>query len=304
MQIRDYVQALRRRAWIPAVLVLLAVLTAGGVSLFSPPTYTATAAVFAGSPGTGGVKTVSFPQTVTSSTLASRVIKALKLNDSVDGVLQRVHVTTLGSDLYDISVTAQSSSLSIDLANTVATESAAFYREIAAQSASSQTVKELDKLRASLRDQYTAALLARLTYAAQHPGAIPTQTAPPKDVNAAARLLQLQLEEEAAGGAYRSALGQGTQRQLDQLAMAGDINAFVLDQAVARPNTGARVPQVLLAAVIALIIGVGLVFLLEYLDTKSVRDPEAVEELISAPVIGTIPRVTTHNLRSAKRSGR
>jgi capsular polysaccharide biosynthesis protein len=304
MQIRDYLQALRRRAWIPVALVLLAVLTAGGVSLFSPATYTATAAVFAAVPGTGGVRTVSFSQTATSTTLALRVIKALKLNDSVDGVLRRVHVTALGSDLYDISATAPSASDSRALANTVAAESASFYREIAASAATSQTLKELDKLSAALRDQYTAALLARLTYQAQHPAALPSQSAPPKDVNAAARLLQLELEEEAAGAAYRSALGRGSQQQLDALATVGNYNAFVLDQAVARPNTGARIPQTLLAAALALVVGIGLVILLEYLDTKSVRDPETVEDLVSAPVIGTIPRATTRNLRSAKGSGR
>lgn len=304
MQIRDYVQALRRRAWIPAVLVLLAVLTAGGVSLFSPSTYTATAAVFAAVPGTGSVHTVSFSQTATSTTLALRVIKTLKLNDSVDGVLQRVHITSLGSDLYDISVTGSSPTGTITLANTVAGESATLYREIAAQAATSQTVKELDKLRAALRDQYTAALLARLTFEANHPKALPSANAPPKDVSAAAQLLQLQLEEEAAGAAYRNALGQASQQQLDQLATAGSYNSFVLDQALARPNTGAGIPQILLAAALALVIGAGLVFLLEYLDNKSVRNQETVEEVVSAPVIGTIPRATPRNLRSAKGSSR
>ncbi len=304
MQIRDYVQAFRRRAWIPAVLVLLAVLTAGGVSLFSPSTYTATAAVFAAVPGTGGVRTVSFSQTATSTTLALRVIKTLKLSDSVDGVLQQVHVTSIGSDLYDISATGSRSSQTIALANTVAAESATLYGEIAAQAATSQTVKELVKLRTALRDQYTAALTARLTFEAQHPGALPSQTAPPKDVNAAARLLQLELEEEAAGTGYRNALNQASQQQLDQLATAGSFNAFVLDPATARLSTGARIPQTLLAAALALVIGAGLVFLLEYLDNKSVRHPETAEEVVNAPVIGTIPRATAQNLRSGKGSSR
>jgi capsular polysaccharide biosynthesis protein len=304
MQIRDYLRAFRRRAWIPAVLALVAMLTAGGVSLFSPPTYTATAAVFAAVPGTGGVRTVSFTQTATSTTLAGKVIKALKLNDSLDGVLQRVRVTALGSDLYDISVTGPNPGGTITLANTVAGQSATLYQQIAAQASTSQTVKELDTLRATLRDQYTAALIARLSFEAKNPKALPTATAPPKDVSAAAQLLQLQLEEDAAGAAYRNALAQASQQQLDQLATAANYNSFVLDQAVARPNTGARIPQTLLAAALALVIGAGLVFLLEYLDTKSVRNPETVEDVVNAPVIGTIPRATPQNLRSARGANR
>jgi len=304
MQIQDYLRAFRRRAWIPAVLVVLAVLTAGGVSVFSPPAYTATAAVFAAAPGTGAVRTVSFSQTATSTTLALRVITKLKLNESADGVLQRIQIRSLGSDLYDISVTGPSSNGTITLANALAQESVTYYREIASQAAVSQTVKELDKLRSALRDQYTAALIARLTFEANNPKALATPNAPPKDVNAAARLLQLQLEEQAAGAAYRNALGEASQQQLDALASAGNYTAFVLDQAVARRNASAGILQALLGAALALIIGAALVFLLEYLDNKSVRNPESVEEVINAPVIGTIPRATPQNLRSARGTNR
>ena len=53
------------------------------------------------------------------------------------------------------------------------------------------------------------------------------------------------------------------------------------------------------AGALALVLGIGLVFALEYLD-NSVREPEQVEELMGTPVIGVIPRGTARSLRQAK----
>src|SRR5438105_2092921 len=185
------------------LLVLIAVLTAGGLALFSGPSYTAEASVFAASPGSDVARTVTFPQAATSKTLANRVIQKLNLNQSVEGLVAQIHVSFAGNDLYHVSVTASDSGLAVTLADDVAAESVAFYRELAAQVGGNSAVdQKLSKLNQRLRDGYLAALTARLKFEAAHPGAISNPNAPPRDVSGAAQLFELQLEEDAAGSAY------------------------------------------------------------------------------------------------------
>jgi capsular polysaccharide biosynthesis protein len=60
----------------------------------------------------------------------------------------------------------------------------------------------------------------------------------------------------------------------------------------------ARLLKVLYAIALALVVGIGIVFAVEYFD-NSMRDPEEVEKLIGAPVVAVIPRATTRTLRTA-----
>jgi capsular polysaccharide biosynthesis protein len=297
VRLREYARALRRRAWIPVVLVFAAVVTAGGLSLLARSTYTGTAAVFAAAP-TGTTRTVTFQQTVTSNTLAVAVIQKLGLNDSPDTLVQQIQVRFAGSNLYRVSVTRFNARDAAVVANEVANQAVALYRRYATQAAPDDP--SLAKLRQKLHDDYAKALTARLNFQAAHPGAIALPNSTPRDVGAAAQLLQLQLEEDAAAQAYRNVLGQSNKVQLDQFSQAGDFNAFVLDQAVAKRDSGAQVRDTLIATGLAIVLGVGFVILLEHLDNKWPQRPEAAEEVIGAPVIGIIPKATPQGLRSGK----
>lgn len=302
MRLREYGRALRRRAWIPVLLIFGAVLTAGGFAILSGPSFTATASVFAAKP-TGNTRTVNFSQTATSKSLAQRVIQKLHMHESPESVAQEIQVSFAGSDLYRVSVTRSNGTEATAVANEVATQAVALYRQYATQVALDPNDPSLAKLRQRLHDDYATALTARLKFQAAHPNAVPTQNSAPRDVGAATQLLQLQLEEDAAAQAYRQVLAQTTKQQLDQFSQASDFNAFVLDQAVAKQNSGAEVRDTLIAIGLALLLGIGLIILLEYLDQKSLKHPEAAEEVIGAPVIGIIPRATPHGLRSGKGSG-
>jgi capsular polysaccharide biosynthesis protein len=55
---------------------------------------------------------------------------------------------------------------------------------------------------------------------------------------------------------------------------------------------------VLYAIALALVVGIGLVFAVEYFDS-SLRDPDEVEKLIGAPVVAIIPRATARTTRTA-----
>jgi capsular polysaccharide biosynthesis protein len=87
--------------------------------------------------------------------------------------------------------------------------------------------------------------------------------------------------------------------RLLRIASITGFDARVLDQAVATPDTSGHLVNVVSAGAIALLIGIALVFLLDYLDT-AIRAPEVAEEIVGAPVIGVIPRATVHSLRSIK----
>ena len=55
----------------------------------------------------------------------------------------------------------------------------------------------------------------------------------------------------------------------------------------------------LYAITLALVVGIGLVFGVEYFD-NSIRDPDEVEKLIGAPVVAIVPRGTERTLRPAR----
>jgi capsular polysaccharide biosynthesis protein len=110
---------------------------------------------------------------------------------------------------------------------------------------------------------------------------------------------QLQLEADQALDGYKNFANSATVEDARQAALTNLYQAGVTDQAIAKPDTTARFFKVGYAAALALILGIGLIFVLEYMD-NAVRLPEAAEELIGAPVVGIIPRATLQTLRTAK----
>src|SRR5437588_12352709 len=100
MELREYWRALRRRAWIPVVLVVVAVVTTTAVGLISKPEYTATATVIA----RGTNPALTFPEVATANTVAITVITQLGLNQSVEQVTSRIHTTGGHGNVYRISI--------------------------------------------------------------------------------------------------------------------------------------------------------------------------------------------------------
>jgi uncharacterized protein involved in exopolysaccharide biosynthesis len=194
-------------------------------------------------------------------------------------------------------VTDPSPSRAVAIANAVGTEAAALYQKLAG-TAQSPAAADLEKERTNFRNQYVAAATAVLDFTRQHPDAV--GAAPrTKDLSLAAQAAFLQLDQQAASDAYLRFQQQITQARVNDLTNARNYSSSVVDEAAAKPDTGARLLRVLYAAALALALGIGLIFVLEYLD-HSVRDPDTVEELVGVPLIGIIPRATTRSLRPAK----
>src|SRR5438132_3004898 len=293
MELRDYWRLLRRRAWIPLVLVAVSILSATGLTFLAKPQYAATATV-----ATAGYSPLTFPEVVKSNNVALRVIHDLNLGQTADQVRNRINVSLNRTGLYRVSVTDRDSRGAVAFANAAAKESAALYQQATVNAQG--TTPDPHASSAAYLDRYLAAAKTLLAFNRDHPDTTTaTTTSRPKDVNVAAQALALQLEERAAADAYLNLESALTHHQVVQITSATAPAAAVVDQAAAQLDTGSRTLMIFYAGALALVLGIGLVFALEYLD-NSVREPEQVEELMGTPVIGVIPRGTARSLRQAK----
>ena len=293
MELRYYWRSFKRRAWIPLVLAAAAVITAGLLVVVSKPSYTATATVLAKSSGQSS-PAFSFQQAVSSNTVALAVIQKVGLSEPVDALARRVHVVPVSGGLYRISVTDPSAARATAIANALAQEATALFLQLNTTRANATGDQVLTRAADQLRQEYVAAATERVKFSIQHPNAISS-----KDVGVVIQALQLQIAEDVAASAYRGALDQQSRNRILGLEAASNYDARVVDQAIATPDTGGRIIEILSAAVLALVLGVALIFLLEYLD-NAVREPEVAEAIVGAPVIGIIPRASPHSLRTAR----
>lgn len=292
MEIREYWRILRRRAWIPLLLMVAMVATTGVLVSLSKPEYTATASVIAKSVNTSSTA-LSFQDIATSNTLALKVRNQLHLTEDVDTLVNRIKVSGDRSNLFRITLNDSDPDRAVKIANAVAQEAARLYKQLAAGTDTSAT-QELQDVQTSYRDQYLTTAKALLDYQQQHPDAEKT-----KDTIVHAELLRRQLDEKAAADAYGNVQANLVKARIDGIVSSTNFEARVVDEAAAKPDTGGRYLKVVYAAALALVIGVGIIFGLEYMD-NSVREPEDVEQLVGAPVIGLIPRATARTLRTAR----
>jgi uncharacterized protein involved in exopolysaccharide biosynthesis len=142
-------------------------------------------------------------------------------------------------------------------------------------------------------DRYLTAAKNLLTFKAAH-----SRGATSTDPSVAAQAMELQLEVDAAAQGYLNLQSDLANAQVAQVTNGLTYQASVVDQAVAVPDTSGRYLKLLYAGVFALVLGIALIFALEYMD-NSIREPEEVEQLLGAPVIAVIPRVTARVLRPA-----
>jgi capsular polysaccharide biosynthesis protein len=292
MELRDYWRLIRRRAWIPIVLLAVTLPTAITLTLLSKPQYTATATVVAKS----GLA-LGFADVATSNTVIARAISDAGGGLSVDQLANRIHISSPRTNVYKIAVTDADPGRAAALANAVAKEGAADYHVLAGGSNQS-LANDLQKSGSIFRDQYLAAAKALVDFGRQHPEAVGTNPHP-RDSDTGAKGLQLQLDERAASDAYIRFEQQVTAARVEDLVSARNYPASVTDEAVAVLDSTGRILRIGYAAGLAFAVGLGLIFLLEYLD-HSIHLPEEAEEMTGSPVIGVIPRGTSRTLRPAK----
>jgi capsular polysaccharide biosynthesis protein len=291
MTLTTLVLALRRRAWIPLVVAAVATLAMGVFTLRSKPTYTATATVIAKNPENATDRPLSFPEVVTSNTVALRAIKTAHVVASVDQLEHSLSVVSGKSDIYQIAVKDLDPAIATALANAVAAESTAYYQDLAGGDTASIQAS-IDKDRTDLSTRYLNASEALLAFDRDHPQVSRT------DAALGAQRLQLQLAQQAAANAYLNFEAGITQGKLAQITTIRSFEAHVLDQAAPVSGGGARVVRVAYAAGLGLVAGIVIAFLLEYFG-RSINQPEDAEAYLGAPVVGVIPRANLRALRRA-----
>jgi capsular polysaccharide biosynthesis protein len=261
MDFHEHWRVFKRRAWIPILLVVVTVLTAGGIAILSPLTYVATATVQAkttGSSGTTPAQTLSFQEVVASDTLALAVVKQLNLNETPAELTKRINVTAGHSDLYTVTIADPNADRATTIANAVAQQAAQIYQEKNATASSSLFVTNVETERANLLKRFTDAERALLTFQAQQPKILQSS-----DVDLVLLYHHLQLDQQAASAAYQTFEQQTTTETVRALSQANDFPASVLDPAVAKPDTTSRYLKVVYAVGLALLLGLGLIYLLE-----------------------------------------
>jgi capsular polysaccharide biosynthesis protein len=222
----------------------------------------------------------------TSNSLVLRVRKELGLTDTVDQLSSRLNVSAGRSNIYKVAFTDGDASRAVSIANAVAVDSAELYQKLGGGTGAS-VVKNLADEQAAFRGQYLTATKALLDFKAQHPA---------MDRNLESQQAMLQLDQQAAQSAYLNFAAAQTQARVQEVTQSLNFEAGVVDQAAAKPDTLPRLQKVLYAIALALVVGIGLIFVVEYFD-NSIRDPDEVEELIGAPVVAIIPRGTARTLR-------
>jgi capsular polysaccharide biosynthesis protein len=293
MTLMNILLALRRRAWIPIVCAAIATLAIGAITLRSKPTYTATATVIAKNPQNATDRPLSFPEVATSNTVAIRAIKTAHVEESVDKLEASLSVVSGKSDIYQVAIRDLDPARATALANAVATEATAYYQELAGGDTVSIQAT-IDQDRTDLNKRYLDASQALLTFDQAHPQAASARG----DPALGAQRLALQLAQQATANAVLNFEAGITQGKLGQITTIRNFEAHVLDQAAPIPSGGASLPRVGYVGGLGLVLGLGLVFLLEYFG-RAINKPEDAEAYLGAPVVGVIPSVSAGALRRA-----
>jgi len=297
MELREYWRVFKRRAWIPIVLFVVTVLTAGALAFLSKPEYVATARVQAKATGAGGTQptqTLSYQATVGLDAVPIDVVNQLSLTETPAQLSQRIKVASAGSDVYTVSITDPNPDQAVAIANAVATVSARVYQEKNAIVDTSVFDTNVEAQRQNFLKAFQNADTALISFERANP-----RVDQSSDVTLVVKHHALLLEQQAAAASLQGFEQTTTTSVAAAVANANTFSASVLDPAIAKPDTSSRYLKVGYAAALALLLGIGLIYLLEYMD-NSVREPEGVEEMIGAPVVGIIPKANPQSLKPAR----
>jgi succinoglycan biosynthesis transport protein ExoP len=284
--------------WHWAWLVTLGTLLAAGVayvgSRLTVPVYAASTTLLVNEAPNGG-KTTDYAAILSSERLAStysammtkrpvldEVISTLNLTIPVEDLARRISVNLVrDTQLIVLQVENEDSQLAKDLANTIPTvfikQNAAFQEERYADS-KANLQREIDALKGQIAAKQ------------QEINAIGTPSGQVKEAELAR--LQSDLTQLRQSSAY---LLQSYENI--RLAEAQSTSNVVVVEPASLPEIPVRprtLQNTLLGAVVGLMLSVGVVFLIEYLDDR-VRSPDQIDKVLKLPVFGLIAKMSTTN---------
>ncbi len=281
--------------WHWAWLIVLGVILGAGIAYISSrlttPVYAASTTLLVNEAPSSG-KTADYTSILTSERLAQTysammikqpVVKSaledLHLDLSPETMPARISVNLVrDTQLMVLQVESEDPQLAMNLANAIPT---AFSRQNTAVQAErysdskTNLTKEIDTLKEQIATNQTAI------------NAIGT----PSDATKEAELARLQTEHTQ----LRQSLAYLLHRYDNiRLAEAQSTSNIVVVEPAVEPVTPIRpriVQNVLLGALVGLMLSVGLVFLIEYLDDR-IRSPEQIDKVLKLPVVGLIAKMS------------
>lgn len=279
LELRDYLNVLRRRKGLIALTVLIVVAAALVYSYLQTPVYQSTAEVL--------VRPRTSQQILTPNANPTQVgVDAQRAIDTEIKVLQsRTVQDAVRKDLGRVprvsaSAAGQTDVISVSVRNTNARR--------AARDANTYASAYLDVRRNQAVDDFLSAgneVQAKIADLQHQIDALSSSLRP--DPNADAQRSSLESQQAY----YR--------QQLDQLQVAAQISGSGGGQVVSRASTPSSpvepntIRNGLIALALGLVLGIGLAFLRDYLD-DSIRTKEDLESASGAlPVVGLIPAVTS-----------
>jgi capsular exopolysaccharide synthesis family protein len=282
VELRDYLNVIRARKWIIIQAVIIVTLTAVVVSLFQAPTYQgearvlisdrdAGAAIFGTALGDLSAQPERGLQTQVQlmqlRPLAETVVRKLGLQESPESLLLRVTVTGIGqTNVVTIVATDGDPKRAAEIANAMGDA----YVEWSKQSKRESIKSAADEVQTRLDDARTQILeLGR-------------------KISAQGKSDELSAELTIATGLYTT-LAEKLETLLvnEQLEIGAGrvVSAAVADPVAVSPKP---VRNGALGLAVGLMFGLGMAFLLEYLD-NTIKSTDEAEKLYGAPVLGHIP---------------
>jgi non-specific protein-tyrosine kinase len=290
-ELKKYGTILWHWAWL---IVLGTLLGAGGAyasSRLTTPVYAASTTLLVNEAPSSG-KTADYTSILTSERLARTysemmikqpVVKAaleeLNLSPSPETMPARINVNLVrDTQLMVLLVESEDRQLAMNLANAIPT---AFSRQNAAvqterySDSKTNLTKEIDTLKEQIAGKQTEI------------NAIGTPTSPAKEAELAR--LQTELTQLRQSLAY---LLQSFENI--RLAEAQSTSNIVVVEPATLPLNPIRprtLQNTLLGALVGLMLSIGLVFLIEYLDDR-IRSPEQIDKVLKLPVVGLIAKMS------------
>jgi polysaccharide biosynthesis transport protein len=265
--LRTYLQILRRRYyWVIAAVVLLGA-AAGAYSVNQPKQYTASAQLLV-QPTTGTLPSAATQQVISPTDVLTelQLITTAPVREAVRrqlGSEPNVSASEVGqTNVIAVAATSKSPAMAAKIANAYANAFVAYQLAV--------TNANLAAAEGQLQSQIAAidAQVASLSKAAS--------TTPQADA--------LLVQETALKG-------QLATLQVSGAVSGGGVEVVTPAKAPTSPSSPKPVQDTLIAAIVGLLLGIGIAFLVEHLDDAVYSKEEAGRLAGDAPVLGMIPRI-------------
>jgi len=265
--LRTYLQILRRRYyWVVAAVVLLGA-AAGGYSVAQPKQYTASAQLLV-QPTTGTLPSAGSQQVISPTDVLTelQLLTTAPVKEAVRhqlGSEPSVSASQVGqTNVIAVAATSKSPMLAAKIANAYANAFVAY--QLAVTNANLATAEGQLQSQIAAIDAQVASLSKSASTSPQAGALLVQETA---------------LKEELAT------------LQVSGAVSGGGVEVVTPAKAPTSPSSPKPVQDTLIAAIVGLLLGIGIAFLFEHLDDAVYSKEEAGRLAGDAPVLGMIPRI-------------